>query len=154
VREILFRGKRIDNGKLVFGSLIIREEESPVPETTETYKQYFILVGGFNAVEYEVIPETVSEFTGLLDKNGTKIFEGDIVSYWNGTLSRDKNGDIEIYNKRYSRTAEKISVVVFKESAFRLKDHNPINCFVREQALKVIGNIHDNPELLGETNVV
>ena len=73
MREILFRGKQIDYGEWVYGLLCYN-----------TYNQLCI-----QPIEYfpccVVIPESISEFTGLTDKNGKKIFEGDIVAgavYW------------------------------------------------------------------------
>ena len=70
----IFRGKRKDNGEWVYGNLIKRKIWSS--------EFYVIRVedNGFDSyVEYEVIPETVGQCTGLTDKNGAKIFEGDIV---------------------------------------------------------------------------
>lgn len=111
MREILFRGKRLDNGEWVCGYLYrLSERLNP-----------FIMFVNSNAESHEVIPETVEQFTGLTDKNGKKIFEGDIIAY----------GD-----DRY--------LVNFGDGYFSPFD------FICEDECKVIGNIYDNPELLGE----
>ncbi len=72
LREILFRGKRVDNGEWAYGSLVVRKKEDGV-------KKYFI--SGFTPFEKagEVQAETVGEFTGFIDMAGKAVFEGDVV---------------------------------------------------------------------------
>ena len=127
MREILLRGKEIKTGEWVQGSLVIRKDESPVPETNELYRQYFIVTEGFATHEYEVIPATVGQFTGLLDKNGAKIFEGDIIRV------RGCNHEIRYVNCAF----------VFTNTDLILNEGLLMN-----NPMEVIGNIHDNPELL------
>lgn len=123
MREILYRGKRKDNGKWTSGYLFLM------------WGTAYICWGMINGVPNmeEVIPQTVGQFTGLTDKNGLKIFEGDIVKY----------GDT-------------IHQVVFEQrmgTAYFGLVYSPIETlpFGHYQDLKqieVIGNIYDNPELL------
>ena len=123
MREILFRGKA--STEWVYGDLRhLNDGRVAVRKDGEIYP-------------YEVIPETVGQYTGLTDKNGKKIFEGDIV-----------------YCK--SRLDNANMVVIFECGQFRMvlsenyrnyqtnSGFYDINCFDKE----VIGNIHDNPELL------
>lgn len=116
-REILFRGKRIDNGEWVEGNLI----QYPLSSYCHIMSNH-----GFDDARC-VLSETVGQFTGLLDKNGNKIFEGDIVKYEN------KIYEIK-YLEKYARFAPTNKSTVFMVCAF---NH-----------LEVVGNIYDNPELL------
>ena len=103
MREIKFRGKRLDNGEWLYGSLVILNG------------RYFIFD---DANRHEVDPTTVGEFTGLKDKNGKEIYEGDVIR---SPLSEDR-----------------------KELCYLRLDQDWIYKFGKE----VISNIHDNPEFL------
>ena len=123
MREILFRGQRADNKEWVIGDSLVHS----------MYKKGDVCVGVVEGLEiYSVIPESVSEFTGLTDKNGTKIFEGDIIMW--GLAPCVAKYDTE--NARF----------MFYENGKHLK--NGFNADTMEMK-EVIGNIHDNPELLG-----
>lgn len=132
MREILFRGKRADNGEWVYGDLVHSKTTSR-GVITEIYSLEFT---------YEVLPETVCEYTGLTDKNGNKIFEGDICP--------DKENVYEIIFERYQ-----FSVKVIKTPLYLIKngDTFPLwqfdNCERNGyRQLEIIGNIYDNPELI------
>ena len=120
MREILFRGKRTDNGEWVEGYLI----HDKFCNTQVPYIGYLTTDG---ADVVEVIPETVGQYTGLTDKNGTKIFEGDIVRSCVGT-----------YVVKYLTGAWFCSLIEC--------EYLTLLCTI--SAEEVIGNIHDNPELI------
>ena len=131
MREILFRGKRKDNGKWVEGHYgeyySGKENVSCISIPKETIS---------GSLCYDVIPETVGQYTGLTDKNGTKIFEGDIV------MKRT-------YHKK------KPCEVVFSVGCFHCgwgggsstADHPYL---LNDKQIEVIGNIFDTPELLNK----
>ncbi len=79
MRDILFRGKRKDNGEWVEGSLLYRIILSPTPEISDESTIYLIVEQTFDGCEYDVVPESIGQFTGIFDINGHKIFEGDAV---------------------------------------------------------------------------
>ena len=137
MREIEFRGIDIETGKWVFGDLHTLCDNPHI----HTEKSKFPYAGKRSFV----IPETIGQFTGLLDKNGKKIFEGDIVRHpYVDPIFRDlveaKDGD--------GVTSE----VVFHDGAFVVKyDENDfiyLDAFTRHGYVEVIGNIHDNTELI------
>lgn len=117
MREILFRGKRIDGGEWVYGDFQLSS------------LQCFIIERG-TGIKYKVVPEMVGQYTGLTDKNDKKIFEGDIVEY------RYEFGEIA-----YS-DGEAMFIIEF-DTWYTDFDH------LYSIRLEVIGNIHDNSELLG-----
>lgn len=131
MRDILFRGKRRDNGKWIEGSLVHQTAYYGDP-----VDRYHILYSGEFDYDYydaaEVIPETIGQFTGLIDKNGTKIVEGDIVKGQN-FLHEDR----VIYS------------VVYDQNGFYYRDEDDEvwHPYIIEN-VEVIGNIHDNPGYL------
>ena len=136
-RVIKFRGIRTDGHGWVYGSLIIPHKGN---------NHYYIQA--YDGYCYMVEKETVGQFTGLRDSNGKEIYEGDVVNYFNGTISEDKNGEICYCGKNYTKSPNINSLIVFEGGCFRLEKNNPIDSFRDEKSLIVIDNIHDNPELL------
>ena len=127
MREILFRGKRQDNGEWIEGCLLRVYER--VCRGVYQPREYAIQSVEEWIAPHFVVAETVGEYTGLTDKNGKKIFEGDILS----------DGD-DTYK------------VVFDEGVFRIENsHYTTGVYVAiyiDKINKVIGNVYDNPELL------
>ena len=148
MRGILFRGKRIDNNEWVRGFYF----ESLADGMRHCYIKYETWDEGF--VTYEVIPETVNQFTGLCDKNGNKIFEGDIL------LEEEKEYSLEEYGEKVVGTHNIVAYWNEKACGFwvRRTDKPKGKIYVPEEPLcesfaeelKVVGNIYDNPELLEE----
>ena len=169
MREILFRGKRMDNGKWVEGYLYEHEpalvgivSENDVPEPSK----WLIARTGFadwnmpRPVEFvEVDLSTVGQYTGLIDKNGVNIFEGDIVALFGmkGKVVQEcgafgigfmKTIDYDLLESKmpFNNSAN----FCFNDNFISLwevfwnyeQDDNPL------YEVEVIGNIHDNPELL------
>ena len=126
MREILFRGKRTDNGEWVYGSLLCFKGYS----IHDTIWKNFI----------PVYSKTVGQYTGLTDLNGKKIFEGDIVRY-----------SVIIM---HTVVHEQIVKITFNKGSFCMEEMNgvshPLFHSIDNTRLEVIGNIHDNPELLVE----
>lgn len=124
MREILFRGKRSDNGEWIYGDLL---QPTDVVGCTEISENIGV------SIRYDVIPETVGQYTGLKDKNGVKIFEGDIVTL---------NGNKEPLCVEFSEFMWQASK---KEKCYKHRLEN------NSAKYEVIGNIHDNPDLMEET---
>ena len=140
MRELLFKGKRKDNGEWVYGwyAPLVCNDKTIIP-----------CIRNKNGTDKEVIPETVGQYTGLTDKNGKMIFEGDIcrVAY----LGRrcDSNG------KHYPVENVTIKEVVLEKGAFCFKTtieyitiYRPIGFDIhgkpRTKYYEVIGNVFDN----------
>ena len=137
-RQIEFRGKRVDNGEWVYGDLSSMAQRVYISnfQPDNTYKD-----GAENTHLYKhlwVIPETIGQFTGLTDKTGKKIFEGDILQFIeNPKFKEEVSFDDGAFGFYYKRTD---SVIAFSDH-----EHGEDT-----EEYEVIGNVHDNKELLGE----
>lgn len=130
MREIKYRGKDIETGEWVYGSLFQALEQYPAiakPKPTADGKLFYCLT--------VVNPDTVGQYTGLKDRNGKEIYEGDI-----------------IVQQGYS--GMRPMLVQFESGAFVTGSHKgsstPKRPMLIQPRCKMIGNIHDNPELLEE----
>ena len=127
MREILFRGKRTDTGEWVEGDLVqgVNDQKGHMFIWSENDESIL------GVVEFEVYPETVGQYTGLTDRNGTKIFEGDVVDI---LTENEELGVVEYEDGGFLVNAD----------GFSVDFHTNIN----GTDLEIIGNIHDNPELM------
>ena len=162
MRKILFRGKRIDNGKWIegyycpfnYGSLPC--EAAIVPRPKDKWDEWEAI---------EVISKTVGQYTSLHDSNGKKIFEGDIIRYadlYDYNCYAESFYNHEAYDGIDFNDLWTISNVVYGINmgypAFDLDKHNFESNALSELSesgdfyYEVIGNIYDNPELLNDIN--
>lgn len=128
MREILFRGKQIINGDWVEGNLLVpnlSNRDTQILMSTDTYRIR------------NVLPSTVGQYTGLTDKNGKKIFEGDIIDTPDRLVKVVWFAGNAQFDLHFIRYKDDVTTTNFKGIHMRdLKEY------------EVIGNIHDNPELL------
>ena len=127
MRKILFRGKKWKTGEWIYGSLICDKEGKPYAICQQSHNP--VQNGVIEGWVFGVDPETVGQFIGPKDRNGKEIFEGDIV--------KDKYG---------------ISILIFDDISWALKSPGSeavdYECRHYFEECVVIGNIHDNPELI------
>ena len=131
MREILFRGKRTINGDWVYGDFVRGNERKSLRDSIFVYDSE---TQSFN--DYEINPSTLGQYTGLTDKNGKRIFDGDVAKVLQG---KDKD----------------IAYVGFENGAFMLYpktgniyERTLWSYWYNDWDVEVIGNITDNPELL------
>ena len=152
MREILFRGKRTDNGEWIYGDLMqnvdcikIREQEKDVKHIAKSF---------------EIDLETVGQYTDLADKNGKRIFEGDIIRYTfdspddptateNGLKVRTGRIFWSDWRASFAVTAGRnLSAALNNDVAVYVRGRQVYEYVRGANTVEVIGNIHDNPELL------
>lgn len=143
MREILFRGKRTDNGEWVSGYYVCRKR--PYFKDKGVNLEHFICrnleIENGDCKQFVdtimtahlVDPETIGQYTGLTDMNGNKIFEGDIV--WNDYDDDDDKGKVE-WDKDMAKF-----IITF--STFTINFDS-----IYKDELEIIGNVYDTPELL------
>lgn len=131
-KERLYRGKRVDNGEWVEGSAMIWNGHAQI------IKHHHMINSIWQTESFRVIPETVGQFTGLTDKNGKEMFEGDVIT----------NYDFK-YPLIIGFNDESASFCGSKTNNFETK-----NCFwfyndiVLTDGWEVIRNIYDNPDMI------
>ena len=167
-REILFRGKRIDNGEWVYGGLVVDDGRAHiVRQITQHIKR-----DDYGCYAINVEPASVSQFTGLFDKNGKKIFENDVVNVPVRRLSRSNwwqktnkhhgfVGDF-VYKIVKFKVSADASTFEFYELPITIKQVEEIekprgkerdmqlvdDINFKAKETEIIGNVFDNPELV------
>lgn len=143
MREILFRGKRLDNGEWVFG-MLGQYHEGIKATIIENHFGVFE-----NTVELVcVAPETVGQYTGLKDKNGKRIFEGDMIKPFDDEI------DKMVVEFHYGQFLLCLYGYRGYIAEYGWEEEGKYGCFEAEPLssygddIEIIGNIHDNPELL------
>ena len=137
MREILFRGKRLQGGNWVEGYFFksdINKRERESKKATLIFTpdcDTFIMVPECHN-SFMVVSDTVGQYTGLIDKNGKRVFEGDIMAF--AAYGFDYAGSVEIVDGNAS---------VMCKNASPFLDQS-----ISKHGAYIIGNIYDNPELL------
>lgn len=144
MRTIKFRGKRVDNGEWVYGHYVatpLRQSDGFIYFIYEIIKEFDgdTFDTAYNQYLREINPETVGQFTGLTDLNGKEIYEGDILETCDPKAT--KSGRMYVYFQdgmfcaKVDWSDEIIPLIVYGNE-------------IVKEFIQVIGNIHDNPELL------
>jgi len=132
-REIKFRGKQAYGGAgWKYGNITGSPDRPHIEEVNKIGEH------SYHLPITEVVPRTVGQFTGLRDKNGKEIYEGDII--------RNVKGLVKTQSGEYEDDAE-VFVVKYEDAKFNVSYYAQV-----ANSLEIIGNIHDNPELLEGDN--
>ena len=149
MREILFKGQRTDNKEWIYGHYF-----TEVGRGIDNSKNVIIHFIKDNFGTQIIIPETVCQYTGLTDKNGVKIFEGDVVKwsfgqhYWEAVISsieNNKSNTLYAIETFHNCTKNKDEDYIYERSDSRRGVRNDIEFLSRN--IVVIGNIHDKETL-------
>ena len=138
MREVKYRGRRLDNGAWEYGDLIENQGRNFIYHATSETTIEDNDDGRIVVAAVEVDHNTVGQYTGLKDRNGKKIYEGDIVTEIDIVIAQNR--------RRYQ--------VVFETGAIRIdglilaRYYDNDDRLAKRYIVEVIGNIHDNPELL------
>lgn len=128
MREILFRGKRTDNGEWIEGCFLDKNNIGIFYDDTEE--------SDCSVHIFPVVTSTVGQYTGLTDKNGKKVFEGDIIETPDRLVKVVWFVGNSQFDLHFIRYKDDVTITIFKGIHMRdLKEY------------EVIGNVHDNPEL-------
>lgn len=145
MKEILFRGKRIDDGRWTCGYFVGRPwgAKNPIIVKSAEYDDWNNV-----QIDYEFVEkETVGQYTGLTDKNGMKIFEGDIVKCTDANNGYDFTAVVLFGNPNgeynWGFQLQQIGDAGARDDILFWVDMEETGAFI-----EVVGNIHDNPELL------
>ena len=141
MRQIIFRGKRLDNGEWVYG-LPYKAKYGCISSIVNDDEERFL-----------IFPKTVGQYTGLTDRNGKKIFEGDICRVVYLDRRCNSNGKhYEVENVMIEEVVVEKGTFCFKTTIEDITFYRPTGFDIYEkQKIKYfedIGNVHDNPELL------
>ena len=156
MREILFRGKRTDGGEWVYGYPVGWQNEggdisivdSRFGACIDESGNLMMLEAPFVA---KVDPATIGQYTGLTDKDGVKIFEGDVVERKGVGVWEDYvNEKGEKWSRSTNRKKDERGIIRYDEDVTQFTPDNPCIWLGHYDDIEVIGNIFDNPELLKE----
>lgn len=146
MREILFRGKQMHDNEWICGGAV-HQTDYYGDEVDRWY-----IIDGTETNDYDigepirVIPETIGQYTGLTDKNGEKIFEGDIIRAFTVDDSKERRAIVG-FDRFFDENTE-CEYIGFYIYFLGVKTTvTQLDCEQAKESPEVIGNIHDNPEL-------